>query len=341
MNNQDQLNFTGIIKHAWQYRFTLILIAATATIATYGISLFITPLFKTTAVIYPTAPINSGKDVLGLANNFKGLSEFGSEEEAEQLMEVVSGNNLRRRVANRLNLWGYYKIDTADTRKNYYFDNIWNENVSLSLTKFNALRIEVYAVDPQTAANIANTIAAEADSSYRASRKIRGIAAHKAIVASKQMAIQEYNNMVDSLSFYRELGVLDVPNQVKELYRIKAQDLAAGNKDRVSRIEKELKTLKHYSAKVFGFESRITLKAEEIVNIETSEKVTLLEAEQEIPSIFNIDKAEVPEVKAYPRRFLVSISAGLAALILGLFILLFKSYLANEVFNTGKSEDNR
>jgi len=341
MTKQEPLSFTGIIKNAWQYRYTLILIAVTATAATYGITFLITPEFKTTAVIYPTAPINSSKDALGQTNNYRGLSEFGSEDEAEQLMEVISGNNLRRRVANQLNLWAHYKIDTADRRKNYYFDNIWNKNISLSLSKFNALRIEVYATDPQTAANIANTIATEADSVYRDSRKVRGIAAYKAICASKQMAIKEYTDLVDSLTFYRKLGVLDVPNQVKELYRIKAQNVATGNRERVTRIEKELDALKQYSAKAFGFESRITLKAEEIVTIEESEKVIRLEAEQEIPSIFKIDKAEVPEVKAYPKRALVSISTGIAAFILGLFILLFKSYLTNEVFNTGKPETNR
>lgn len=336
MEKQDQLNFTGIVRVAWQFRYTLILVAAVATIATYGITFLITPLFKTTAVIYPSAPINSSKEVLGQANNYKGLSELGGEDEAEQLMEVVSGNNLRRKVAQRLDLWSYFKIDTTNNRKNYYFDNIWNENVSLSLTKFNALRIEVYDATPATAASIANAVAEEADSTYRAVRKTRAVAAYNAIVATKHLAELEYKQLVDSLGYYRKRGVIDVSNQVKELYRVKAQEVVAGNKERVGRIEKELEVLKQCSAITYGLEGHISYKQKELAAIEENEKIALLEVEQEIPSIFSIDKAEVPEVKTYPRRLLFAIGAGMATFILGLFILMLKSYFSNEVFNSNK-----
>ena len=97
-----------------------------------------------------------------------------------------------------------------------------------------------------------------------------------------------------------------------------------------------METLKRFSTTTRSLELRLDYKQKEIADIEANEKVALLEATQEIPSIFNIDKAEVPEVKAYPRRALFAIGAGLATFILGLFIILLNSYLANEVFNTGK-----
>lgn len=336
MEKQEQLSFSGIIKTAWQFRYTLILTAFVATVGTYGITFLITPQYKTAAVIYPTASINSAKGLLNQASSSEGLSEFGTEDEAEQLMEVVSGNNLRRMVANKINLWDHYKINIADKKKNYYFDIKWEKNVSLSLTKFNALRIEVYDTDPKTAALIANTIAEEADSSYRKARKARAIAAYTAITNTKKLTIDEYQKHIDSLTYYNKLGVINVNQQIKELYRAKAEAIAAGNSDKNTRIERELDALKKYSASVFALESYITAKQSHIISIEQSEKIALLEVMQEIPSIFNIDKAEVPEVKAYPRRALFAIGAGLATFILALFIILLNSYLANEVFNTGK-----
>ncbi len=341
MTKQEPLSFTGIIKNAWQYRYTLILITATATIATYGITFLLPPEFKTTAVIYPTAPVNSAKGLLDQTSSSEGLSEFGTEDEAEQLMEVISGINLRRKVADRLDLWGHFKINKKDPKKNFYFDSKWEKNITLNLTKFNALRIEVYDIDPQTSASIANTIAEEADSAYRSARKIRAVAAYNAIATTKKIAFEEYQKHIDSLTFYNKLGVINVEQQMKELYRVKAEVTAAGSRDKNARIERELEVLKKYSAAVFGLESYITEKQREIIAIEQNEKIAMLEAMQEIPSIFNIDKAEVPEVKAYPKRALVSISTGIAAFILGLFILLFKSYLTNEVFNSGKPDTNR
>jgi len=334
MEKQEQLSFSGIIKTAWQFRYTLILTAFVATVGTYGITYLIKPQFKTTAVIYPTAPVNSANGILDQASGREGLSEFGTEDEAEQLMEVVSGNNLRRRVAERANLWEHYNINIADKKKNYYFDIKWEKNISLSLTKFNALRIEVYDTDPKTAALIANTIAEEADSSYRNARKARAIAAYTAITNTKKLTIDEYQKHIDSLTYYNKLGVINVSQQIKELYRAKAEAIAAGNSDKNTRIERELDALKKYSASVFGLEAYIEAKQSDIIATERRERVARLEAMQEIPSIFNIDKAEVPEVKAYPRRALFAISAGLATFILGLFIILLNSYLANEVFNT-------
>ena len=341
MNKQDELSFSGIVRHAWRYRFTLTLITVAATVVTYGITFLITPEFKTTAVIYPTAPVNTAKGLLDETSGSEGLSEFGTEDEAEQLMEVVSGINLRRKVADRLDLWNHFKINKVDHKKNYYFDILWEKNISLSLTKFNALRIEVYDTDPQVSASIANAIAEEADSAYRTARKERAIATHNVIKATKQLVFQEYNNLTDSLKHYRKLGILDIENQVKELYRVKAQDVAAGNRKRVNRIEKELETLKFNSAKVYGLERRVSLKIDELQSIEQNEKVAMLEAMQAIPSIFSIDKAEVPEVKAYPRRAIASIGAGVGAFLLCLFILLLKSYLANEVFIIGKPNNKQ
>ncbi len=336
MEKQEQLSFSGIIRTAWQFRYTLIITTIVATIATYGITFLITPQFKTTAVIYPTAAVNSANGLLDQTSGSEGLSEFGTEDEAEQLMEVVSGNNLRRKVAARINLWEHYKINIEDKKKNYYFDIKWEKNVSLSLTKFNALRIEVYDTDPKTAALIANTIAEEADSSYRNARKARAIAAYNAIAKAKKLTIDEYQKHIDSLTYYNKLGVINVKQQTKELYKIKAEAVADGKSNKNARIERELEALKKYSASVFGLESYIKEKQTDIIAIEQREKVALLEAMQEIPSIFNIDKAEIPEIKAYPRRALFAIGAGLATFILGLFIILLNSYLANEVFTTGK-----
>lgn len=336
MEKQEQLSFSGIIRTAWQFRYTLIITTIVATIATYGITFLITPQFKTTAVIYPTASINSAKELLNQVSSSEGISEFGKEDDAEQLMEVISGNSLRRKVANKINLWEHYKINIEDKKKNYYFDIKWEKNVSLSLTKFNALRIEVYDNNPKTAALIANTIAEEADSAYRNARKERAIAAYNAITNAKKITLEEYQKHVDSLTHFNKLGVINVSQQIKELYRAKAEAIAAGSNDKSTRIERELDALKKYSASVFGLEAYIEAKQTDIIAIEQREKVALLEAMQEIPSIFNIDKAEVPEVKAYPRRALFAIGAGLATFILGLFIILLNSYLANEVFTTGK-----
>ena len=339
MNKQDELSFSGIVKCAWQFRFTLILITVVATVVTYGITFLIQPKFKTTAIIFATAPTNSGKEMIGQTGYYRGISEFGGEDEAEQLMEVVSGQGIRRKVANRINLWQHYGIDTTNNqRKNYLFDNIWDNNISLNLTRFNALHIEVYDTDPSTAALIANTITAETDSAFRAARRERTQGALKYLTARKELLKKEYNQLEDSLTYYHKLGIVDVTTQTEALYRIKLQEVASGNKDRVSRIEKEFSNIKNYSAHIAGLENRFLSKGQEIAKIEESETGIMAETNQVISSIFNVNKAEIPEVKAYPKRALTAITAGLGAFILALFTIFAKQYIKNEVWNHTPSE---
>ncbi|SDC03670.1 Wzz/FepE/Etk N-terminal domain-containing protein [Williamwhitmania taraxaci] len=333
MTKQEPLNFSIIILTAWHYRIAITLIPLIAAVVTFGITFLIKPKFKATAIIYSTAPTNSGKEMIGLTGYYRGVSEFGGEDEAEQLMEVVSSQGIRRRVANRINLWQHYGIDTTNNaRKNYSFDNIWDNNVSLNLTRFNALHIEAYDTDPATAALVANTIAEEVDSAFRATRRERSMGAYNFLLARKKILLGEYKQLEDSLTRYRKLGLVDIAGQTKEIYRIKLQEIAANNKERTNRIEKEFSNLKNFSAHTASLEAKLFNKGTEIAKIEESETGILAEANQVISSIFNVDRAEKPEVKAYPKRAITTITAGIGAFILALFIVFAKEYLKNEVW---------
>ncbi|HUX55127.1 MAG TPA: Wzz/FepE/Etk N-terminal domain-containing protein [Williamwhitmania sp.] len=335
------ISFNSVVRYAWKYRITLILVTIAATIITYGITQLITPLFKSTAVIYASSPVNSGKEAIEGTASYRGIAEFGNEDEAEQLMEVVSSNTVKRKVASQLNLWEHYGIDTSNPLKNYYLENIISDNIKLSLSRFNALRIEVYDFNPAFSALLANTLATEADSAYRAARKTRTLAAYEVVKAQMLLAEKEYNNVVDSLIHYRKLGVLDLTEQTRAIYRAKAEAVAQNKMEEVERLNSMLKPLERYSAQNMGLEFRLENTLKEISILSQNLKVAQVEAEQDIPSIFVIDKAVAPEIKAYPKRMLISISTGIASFVLALFILMLSSYLKNEIFNSSVAKSDK
>ncbi len=335
------ISFNSVVRYAWKYRITLTLVTIAATVLTYGITLLITPLFKSTAVIYASSPVNSGKEAIEGTSSYKGIAEFGNEDEAEQLMEVVSSNTVKRKVARQLDLWKHYRIDTLDPLKNYYLDNIISDNIKLSLSKFNALRIEVYDYDKTFSALLANTLATEADSAYRAARRTRTLAALKVVKGQMDLAMSDYYTLVDSIKHYRKLGVFDLPEQTKEIFRAKASAVAQNNQAEINRINGMLDPLERYSAQNMGLELRLVNTLKEISTLSQNLKVAQVEAEQEIPSIFMIDKAVAPEVKAYPKRALVSIASGIASFVLALFVLMLSSYFKNEILNSSVAESDK
>lgn len=335
------ISFNSVVRYAWRYRVTLTMVTIAATVLTYGITLLITPLFKSTAVIYASSPVNSGKEAIEGTTSYKGIAEFGNEDEAEQLMEVVSSNTVKRKVARQLDLWKHYGIDTLNPLKNYYLDNIISDNIKLSLSKFNALRIEVYDYDKAFSALLANTLAIEADSAYRAARKTRTLAAYEVVKAQMQLAEKEYSSIIDSLAHYRKLGVLDLAEQTRAIYKAKAEAVAQNKMAEVERLNSMLKPLERYSAQNMGLEFRLENTLKEISTLSQNLKVAQVEAEQEIPSIFVIDKAVAPEVKAYPKRALVSIASGIASFVLALFVLMLSSYFKNEILNSGVAESDK
>ena len=335
------ISFNSVVRYAWKYRITLILLTIVATVATYGITFLITPLFKSTAVIYASSPVNSGKEAIEGSASYRGVAEFGNEDEAEQLMEVVSSITVRQKVTAQLNLWEHYGIDTSNPLKNYYIDNIFADNVKLSLTKFNALKIEVYDFNPTFSALIANTFAANADSAYRAARKVRTQAALKVVETQMRLAESEYNSIVDSIRHYRMLGVFSLDEQTKAIFRAKALAVAQNDQAKVNRINGMLAPLEHYSAQNMGLEFRLENTMKEISLLSQNLKVAQVEAVQDIPSIFVIDKAITPEIKAYPKRMLISFSTGIASFVFALFILMLSSYIKNEILTSNMAESDK
>ena len=98
--NQNHKPFlSGVLMQVvFAYRKHLFIIAIIAIIlsAVFSGSYFITPLFKSSVILYPTAS-NSISKVL-LSNNFnnsKDILEFGEIEQTEQMLQVLNSNKIR------------------------------------------------------------------------------------------------------------------------------------------------------------------------------------------------------------------------------------------------------
>lgn len=123
-----------ILKKLFKHRKPLVAVTAIVAVVSYVSCFFITPVFKSTAFVYPT-----------------NLVAYSEESSTEQLLQYMNSNEIRLYLQQKFNLCGHYKIDT--TKKNYpfFFDGVYEKKVSISQTKYESIEIKVEDSDADTA----------------------------------------------------------------------------------------------------------------------------------------------------------------------------------------------
>ena len=130
--------------------------------------------FQSSVIIYPTTT-NSVSQALLIEHNpyRKDVLEFGEEEEAEQLLQVLNSDEMRDSIISRFNLYNHYEVNQDNEFHKTQVSAIYDNSVNIKKTKFNSIEIMVLDVDPVMASNIANEYLTLMDVVIRRIRKKR------------------------------------------------------------------------------------------------------------------------------------------------------------------------
>lgn len=136
-NNESLLKV--ILK--WKWHIIAVTFIAAVAGAIFSGPKFITPKFKSEAIVYPN-----------------GLSEFSDETYTEQMLQVMESQEIADSIVEIFNLMEHYGID-----KNYKYAKTalmgeYHDKISISKTPYDAVKIKVLDRDPQMACDIANEI---------------------------------------------------------------------------------------------------------------------------------------------------------------------------------------
>ena len=125
-----------------EYRRPILIILAVAALCAivFSAPFFITPLYKSTTVIYPTSSNSTSKVLISTTyQSEKDIMNFGEDEQTEQMLQVLNSNRVRDKVISRFNLMEHYNIKPDSkypfTRLNKLYDN----RIKFRRTEYNAL----------------------------------------------------------------------------------------------------------------------------------------------------------------------------------------------------------
>ena len=333
-------NTTNFFFFLYKWRKPLIIICLAAAIVSAGISLLITPKYKSAVILFPTSTNSISKALL--ADNYGGkvdILEFGEEAQTEQLLQILSSNEIRSRVIKKFNLMQHYEIESDSKYKMTRLFEEYNSNITYKRTEYMAVEITVLDKDPQIAADIANYISDQLDSVKNKMQKERAFKAFQIVETEYKKLQNEIRAMEDSLTVLRKMGVNDYETQA-EAYNVQlAIALSKNNKEAVRAIEERLKLLGDYGSAYVSLRDELELEKKQLSAIKAKYEEAKVDANQDLPAKFVVDKAYKAERKSYPVRWLIVVLSTVSAFLLSVMTLIIIENFSKKKFLTNKTEN--
>ncbi len=308
-----------------QYKNHIFVIIAAAALSSYVFTLpfFITPLYKSTVVLYPTSTNSISKALLSTTfNSNKDLLEFGEDEQTERMLQILSSNKIRDRIIEKFNLSEHYNISENSKYRLTRLYREYESKVRFRRTEYMAVKITVVDKDASVAANIANEIAELFDSTMNAMQKEVAVKAFR-IVENEYLKLRDQVAfMEDSLNEIRRLGVHDYESQAEMMNQQLAIELAKGNKEGIKRLEEKLEVLSRYGGTYVSIRDMLEHERKQLSQIKAKYDEAKVDANENLPHKFVVTNAFAAERKSYPIRWLIMVIAVSSAFFLSIFAVI-------------------
>lgn len=331
-DNQKDTSFSSkyLCRLLVEYRKSvlIILIAAALLAVLFSSPLFITPLYKSTAILYPTSS-NSISKVL-ISTTFQSnndIMNFGESEQTEQMLQVLNSNRIRDKVMERYHLMEHYGIK-PDSRYPYTkLNRLYDSRIKFRRTEYNAVKITVLDSDAELAATMANDIAELFDTTMNAMQKEVAVKAFKLVETEYNSLCAEMAALEDSLNTLRKLGVFDYEAQAEMLSQQLAVELGKSNTQGVKNIQNQLDILAEYGGAYYAISEKLDHDRLQLSLVKTKYEEAKVDATEDIPHKFVVTSAFKAEHKSYPIRWIiVTVTVVATFLLLLLLLAVFDRY---------------
>jgi capsular polysaccharide biosynthesis protein len=302
----------NLLETLWKWKKHLIVVGILAILfsAFFSSALFIKPKYKSTARIYPS-------------NN---IFTFSDESQSEQLLEIISSQDIKFRVIDAFDLSTVYKISKKEPQ---YLSNMmseFNDNISFKKTEYETIEIQVLDTDPKRAAIMCDSIISFLDQKIRSMHRIK----YKEVanIAKKDLLLvtHQSDSVLEKLNEMRkEYKILDYESQAKEITKGMVKVLAEQKMN--SSGGKELEQwMKNISEKGGEFENLYKLQKSLVSQMDSLKKVYNQSTSSANKKIVYGQRVQNPipaDKKSYPLRSLIVSISTFAALFAAMLVILF------------------
>ncbi len=308
----------NLLLFVWKKRRIIGIVTGVAGVVALVVSFLLTPLYLSTAIVYPTATSTVS---FSEQRNAKASSmDFGEEEQSEQMVQILQSSRIRDKIVKQFDLFKHYDIDMDDPNKFYKLGKAYEQHIQFIRTRYGSIQIDVLDTDKELAAVIANKIVDLIDTVKNDMVKERTIPAFE-INQRKKLLIE--SSLLDIRKKLDSLSSLGVVTSEGRATLFAAYNEAKGGEDRKFFKDQIDINMRHGAE----FDGLAMLRDEKIVKLSEFE-VAYEQAESDAYANFNhkfvVERAVVADKKEKPKKAIIIIISVLATFIFMVFALLIQ-----------------
>ena len=308
----------SLLVFIWSKRKTVLLVTIIAMIASVVVSLMLTPIFKSTAIVFPAATSTVS---FSEQRNAKASSmDFGEEEQAEQLIQILQSSRIRNKIVHQFNLMEHYEIATDDPNKNFKLGKEWSSHIQFTRTRYGSIQIDVLDIEPTLAAEIANKIVQLIDTVKNEMVRERTVPAFEISLRKKNQLEAEKKIILTKMDSLSRLGVVSIEGRANLFSAYNNSKNPTDRKFFKDQIDVNLK----YGATFDGLETVRDEKIVKLTNFEDAYEQAESDANTNFNHKFIVEPAVIADKKDKPKRMIIVLLGTMGAFIFTIFALLVK-----------------
>jgi len=300
----------SLVKLLWKWKWHLLatIVGAAILAAIFSGPAFITPKYKSRAVIYPS-----------------NVAPYSEESETEQLLQWLHSRDIKDSVIAHFDLAEHYEIDTG--YEHYYSTMLWkyDQNISISKTQYESIEIEVLDKKPAQARDMVKKIIDLVNNKIRRMQKAKYV---EVVEISKKM-LENKEQEIDSIKrimreFGTKYGIYDVEGQAAEVTEglLKTVDGNAApnyiNEEGVKRLNKNLQ---EKGGEFRMYDAYLKHLMDRYNELKSAYEQAYKDANKEFTFTNAVTTPYIADKKAYPIRWLIVFYTVAAAIVLAVVVI--------------------
>ncbi len=304
--------------------FIIVAIASIVLSAIFSGPFFIRPKYKSTATIFASTTPSISQALTVEDNPYrKNVMEFGEEEEAEQLIQILQSDRIKDAIINEFDLGKHYRLDPNHKEYKKTIEYMYGQNIKIKKNEYLAINVNVLDFDADTAALIANRIVELVDA---VNLEVRQERAKEALVILEAY-YKETNAQIDSLyekvDGLNKAGLISIELQVERLTEQYAIALRNGNSRGAKRLKDEIERYGTLSADWYKYDESIELLHENLELTRVQLNNMRVDTKHTMKASFVVNKA-LPALKKHtPIRWLIVLATLMLSMVTTMLLLYF------------------
>lgn len=289
---------TQMVNAVWKYKWHILVATAVAAVlgAIFSSSAFITPLYKSEAVAYPS-----------------NLSTYSNENETEQMLQLIGSQSIKDSIIEKYDLWEHYKVDRNYKYAKSTMAYMYGQKVKITKTPFDAVSIVVLDKSPDTAAMIANDIL------ILYNNLVFDLHKDKYVEIAEMLHDQMIRHQHDIDSMKTRLGELSQQYGLLD-YQAQSREVSRSYLSGSSKVNEMKGNIEKYGAEMYDLQEKISYLAETYAKIVSDYEENYRYIVSKRSFYTQVTQAYPNDHKAYPVRWVIVVACAMGAFLLSVLV---------------------